>query len=136
MIQIFCNERGSGKTKKLIEKANIYVREAKGNIVFIDDDHTNARFVDRNIRFVSTDDFHIKGCKCFYGFLCGILSSDYDIEHIYIDGLLSILNCSLHETKDLFLKLSKICNKYNIDMFININSEKMTEIPEFIEEFV
>ena len=47
-----------------------------------------------------------------------------------------MLNCSLYETKDLFLKLSKICNKYDIDMFININSEKMTEIPEFMEEFV
>lgn len=136
MIQIFCNERGSGKTKKLIEKANDNIKKAKGNIVFIDDDHTNARLINRNIRFASTEDFNIKGCKCFYGFLCGIISNDYDIEHIYIDGLLSIVNCSLDETKELFFKLAEICKKYSINMFININREEISGIPEFIEEFV
>ncbi|MGL5648578.1 MAG: hypothetical protein ACRDDY_12080 [Clostridium sp.] len=135
MIQIFCSERGAGKTKKLIEKANEYRKEARGNIIFIDDDSTNARLVNREIRFISTEEFKIEGCIAFYGFLCGILSNDYDIEHVYIDGLLSIVQCSLEETRELFFKLSKLCEEYSVKIFINVNNEKIEDIPRFIKEY-
>ena len=38
MIQVFCNRRGSGKTKKLIELANSHLNDGKGDLVYIDDD--------------------------------------------------------------------------------------------------
>lgn len=135
MIQIFCGERGAGKTKKLIEKANEYKKGAKGNIIFIDDDSTNARLVDREIRFIATDEFNVEVCNAFYGFLCGIISNDYDVEHVYIDGLLSILKCSLEETRELFFKLSKLCEEYKVKIFINVNNEKIEEMPLFIKEY-
>ena len=135
MIQIFCSERGAGKTKRLIEMANSSSRSAKGNVVFIDDDNTNARLIDRRIRFVSADEFDIKGCKAFYGFLSGIISNNYDIEKIYIDGLLSMIDCSLENTKDLFFKLSNLCKKYSVKLFINVNSDIYEEIPHFIKQY-
>lgn len=135
MIQIFCGERGAGKTKRLIEMANNKSKDAKGNLVFIDDDSTNARLVNRKVRFVSTDEFEISGCTAFYGFLSGIISNDYDIETIYIDGLLSVVDCSLENTKDLFFKLSNLCKKNGVKMFININSEKSENIPNFIQQY-
>ena len=98
MIQVFCNRRGSGKTKRLIQLANDHLVNVKGVSVFIDDDSRYVRQLDRKIRFVSTEDFNINNCNSLYGLLCGIISANYDIEKIYIDGLLSIVSCNLEET--------------------------------------
>jgi DNA polymerase III delta prime subunit len=38
MIHVFCNKRGSGKTKALINLANEKVLESKGHVVYINDD--------------------------------------------------------------------------------------------------
>lgn len=134
MIQVFCNRRGSGKTKRLIQLANDHLDNVKGVSVYIDDDSRYVRQLDRKIRFVSTEDFNINNCDSLYGLLCGIISANYDIENIYIDGLLSIVSCNLEETYQLFTKLKFLSNKYSVNLFININHEE--EIPEFIKYYV
>ena len=134
MIQVFCNRRGSGKTKRLIQLANDHLDNVKGVSVYIDDDSRYVRQLDRKIRFVSTEDFNINNCNSLYGLLCGIISANYDIENIYIDGLLSIVSCNLEETYQLFTKLKFLSNKYRVNLFININHEE--EIPEFIKHYI
>ena len=85
MIQVFYNNRGSGKTKDLINLANDRVACCKGNLVYIDDDDRPLLELNRNIRFISTKDFQLTDYNSFYGFLCGILSEDYDVDTIFID---------------------------------------------------
>ena len=36
MVQFIVGQRGKGKTKQLIDKANTVVKEAKGNVDFLD----------------------------------------------------------------------------------------------------
>ena len=36
MIQIICGEKGKGKTKEMLEKANETVNAAQGAIVYVD----------------------------------------------------------------------------------------------------
>lgn len=69
MIHVFCGQRGSGKTKKLIDLANDNVQFARGESVYIDDDNRAMLVLNRNIRFISTDDFKLKDYESFYGFL-------------------------------------------------------------------
>ena len=38
MIQVIFGKKGSGKTKRILDMANASVKEAKGNVLFIDDD--------------------------------------------------------------------------------------------------
>ena len=54
MIQVFCNKRGSGKTKRLIDLANSKLARAKGDSVYIDDDLRYITQIDRRIRLVAT----------------------------------------------------------------------------------
>lgn len=136
MIQVFCNRRGSGKTKRLIELANSHLDKVKGDSVYIDDDSRYMRQLDRKIRFISTEDFGVTDCNSFYGMLCGIIAENYDIENIYIDGLLSIVSCSIEETSYLFNRLKSLSTKFGIDIFININYECENDIPEFIRGYV
>ncbi|AYE34908.1 hypothetical protein [Clostridium septicum] len=136
MIQIFCASRGSGKTKRLIELANNHVNNCKGDSVYIDDDSRPMRLLKRSIRFVTTKDFEVENCNSLYGLLCGLISQNYDIENIYIDGLSNIVNCTITESTQLFAQLKNLANKFNLNLYINLNCDNKEELPEFIREYV
>lgn len=102
MIQVFCGKRGTGKSKNLIAMANECVNKIDGNVVYIDDDKRPMLELDRRIRFVSTDEFNLTNCNNIYGFLCGMLSEDYDIEAIFIDGLFNIVSGNVSDAAHLF----------------------------------
>ena len=76
MIQVFCKEKGSGKTKALINLANSKANTTKGNLVYVDDDTRVLLRIDKKIRFICSKDFNIHNHKDFYGFVCGIISKD------------------------------------------------------------
>lgn len=134
MIHVFCNKRGSGKTKALISLANEKILESKGNIVYIDDDRIPLLQLDRRIRFIATCDFNLKKQESFYGFLCGILSEDYDIDTIFIDGLFNIVEENLQNAAHFFYLIEKLSSENNVEFYININADN--EMPDFIMKYV
>ncbi|GIM29460.1 hypothetical protein CPJCM30710_21260 [Clostridium polyendosporum] len=133
MIQVFCNKRGSGKTKNLINLANTNVLTEKGNSVYIDDDNRPMLQLDKKIRFISTQDFLLRDYEGLYGFLCGIISEDYDIENIYIDGLSNIVDGNAEEVARLFFKLDDIVDRFGINVYINVNDDN--EMPDLIKKY-
>lgn len=135
MLHVFCDMKGSGKTKALIQSANEKINSSKGNVVYIDDDNGPILHLDRKIRFVSTEQFGLKDYNDFYGFLCGILSQDYDISTIYVDGLFNIIEGNIEDAAHLFYSMEKLSRKYNVEFYLNINHEK-DSIPEFIKKYV
>ncbi|GAB6168135.1 hypothetical protein JCM1393_05950 [Clostridium carnis] len=136
MIQIFCASRGAGKTKRLIELANNHLNEVKGVSVYIDDDSRPMRQLRRDIRFIDTKELGINDCESFYGLICGVISQNYDIENIYIDGLSNIANCSINEATHLFGRLKEFSHKFKVNLFINLNCDDREELPDFIKEYV
>lgn len=134
MIQVFCDQRGSGKTKAMINMANEEVKFKKGNIVYIDEDNSAMFQLDSQIRLIDSSEFKINNCESFYGFLCGILSKDYDIESVYIDGIFDIITKSVYDAAQLFCALEDIGEQYNVNFYISINEEK--DIPEIIKKYV
>jgi hypothetical protein len=127
--------KGSGKTKAFIRYANEEVSSSKGNIVYIDDDNGPMLQLDRRIRFTSTEEYGLKDCSNLYGFLCGILSQDYDIVTIYIDGLFNIIEGTIDDAAHLLSKIEEISQKHNVKFYINMNFEKDI-IPEVIKKYV
>ncbi len=53
MVGVIFGQKGSGKTKKILELANRAAKEAHGSIVFIDDENSYMYDLDRNVRFVN-----------------------------------------------------------------------------------
>ncbi|MGL5616719.1 MAG: hypothetical protein ACRDD2_10910 [Sarcina sp.] len=136
MIKLFCGKRGSGKSKTLIDLANEKVNELKGNSVYIDDDKKRMFMLDSKIRFISMDDYPVKGYCEFKGFICGIVSSDYDIEDIYVDGFGEIVNNNNYDGLKLYLSaLEDISKEYAVNVYINIHKDP-SEIPSFIQKYV
>lgn len=135
MIHVFCNRRGSGKTKALINLANEKVYDIKGNIVYIDDDNRPMFELHRKIRFIETKMFCLKDYNGFYGFLCGILSEDYDIEALFVDGLSNIVDGDIKDAALLFYNMEKLAQERDVEIYINLNAE-VEAIPNFIKKYV
>lgn len=135
MIQVFCAKRGSGKSKKLIEMANEGSINSKGDTVYIDDDSRRMMQLNKKIRFVDTEELDIVDCDSFYGLLCGVVSQNYDVENIYIDALSNIINKNISESITLFRKIKEFSQKFNVNLFINLNCESLEELPDFIKSY-
>ena len=134
MIYVFCNKRGSGKTKALINLANEKFQVGKGHIVYINDDNRPMFQLNKGIRLISADGFGLKKQESFYGFLCGIISEDYDIDTICIDGLFNIIEENLQNAAQLFCLIEKLSVESGVDFYINVNGDN--EMPEFIKKYV
>ncbi len=80
MVNFILGPQGSGKTKWLIQRANKDMKEGNGNIIFIDVDDNHIFSLDSSIRLINAMEFNIRNIESFYGFLCGIIGSDYDVE--------------------------------------------------------
>ncbi|GAA0083830.1 hypothetical protein ACH36K_05210 [Clostridium sp. MB05] len=135
MIQVFCASRGSGKTKRLIELANERLSQAKGDSVYIDNDTRYMMQLRRKIRFINTNELGVIDCDSFYGLLCGVISQNYDVENIYIDALSNIVECSNLESTNLFIKLKEFSQKFNLNLFINLNCDCKEDLPDFIKKY-
>lgn len=133
MVKFILGEKGSGKTKWLIDNANKDMKEGNGNIAFIDVDDDHIFTLNYNVRLINAMEFNILNVESFYGFLCGILSMDYDLEKIYVDGIYKVMDVNADKLRYLRDALEVICEKYNVEFYINVHST-MDQMPEDLQD--
>ncbi len=90
MIKLIVGTKGTGKTKTMVAQANAAVETSKGNVVFVEKGMGVRHELSNNVRLVDTEEFDIRGFDKFTGFLSGILASNYDITHLFVDGTFKI----------------------------------------------
>ncbi len=135
MIKVIYGQKGMGKTKTLIDTANKLSQEARGNVVFVDYTSQLMYDLNREIRFVNTSDFPLTGCDSFFGFICGMISQNYDIQVIFIDGLNYITKQKPVELESFFDSLKILGQKFEVDFHITISGSK-NEMPDYLKEFI
>lgn len=134
MIKVIYGPKGTGKTKTLIDAANEMAGNAKGTVVFIDDSKQLIFSLDRKIRFVNVSDFPPMSGNVFFGFLCGILSQNYDIEGIFIDRLNKITKEKAAGMETFFKDLEKLAAEASVSFFITM-SGLAEEMPPFLKKY-
>ena len=136
MVKILAGEKGEGKTKRMIDMANAAGKEAKGNIVFVDDDNSHMYDLHYSVRFVETPKFIMEDPQVFRGFVCGILSQNSDIETIYIDGLNHIMDRISDADFTAFIQeLDKTSKAAEMDM-VMIISRKTDALPAEVQQYL
>ena len=129
MIQIIAGEKGKGKTKVLIERANSAVRVAKGSIVYLDKSNKHMYELSNRIRLINVKEYCIENYSEFIGFICGLLSQDHDLEAIYVDSFLKIAYSEGPNISLILEKLEHISNEFNIDFIISVSLNE-SDLPE------
>lgn len=124
MIRLLASAKGEGKTKRLINMANESAKVTKGHLVYIENDKRHMYDLHYHIRFIETKDYPILNSDELFGFLCGILSQDRDIQTIYIDGILKIVTISDDELEKFMDNLNKLCEAFEVDFVVGINKKE------------
>ncbi len=121
MVKILAGKEGSGKTKHLLKMANEQVKSTTGNIVYLDSDKRHIYDLKHEIRFLNMEEFPIQKPDEFVGFLCGIISNDYDIETIFVDGLYNMVEMNEIDALACLSKLEHVAKKFDIEFRIGMN---------------
>lgn len=139
MIQVILGDKGSGKTKRLIDMTNEALKQEHGNIIFIDDDKRYMYDLRHEIRFVDASEYPA-AYKCsaheFLAFLSGMLSADFDLSLIAVDAFKKLIKTELaaDEMKTFFELLEKLSDAHKCNFVLSISSPK-EEVPEFISKY-
>lgn len=136
MIKFVLGPSGSGKTKWLIDQANEDKRNGNGNIVFIDTDDSHIFSLDYQVRLINANKYHVNTVSGLYGFLAGIISRDYDIEKIYVDGIYDIVNFELPELEILTKDLEVLSKEFNVEFYIGLNKDKSELTEELAKDII
>ena len=135
MVKFIVGEKGTGKTKIMIDMANSALQESKGHIVYVDRDNNHMYELDRSLRFVNAGEFRIQNLKAFYGFLCGIISQNLDAEKIFIDGQ-KVISTAEDSCLNQFIKdLEKLYNEFGVSFIISLSREK-DKVSEFLKNYI
>ncbi len=133
MVKFILGEKGAGKTKWLIDNANNEMDKGNGNIAFVDVDDDHIFSLNYNVRLINAMEFNIYNIESLYGFLCGILSMDYDLEKVYVDSIYKKIKLDEESIGFLAEKLNEIAKKYDTEFYINVDYT-MDEMPEHLKE--
>ena len=129
MVEIIAGEKGKGKTKYLLDKVNTSIESATGNIVYLDKSQKHMHELSNKVRLINVADYPITNCDEFIGFICGIVSQDYDLQEMYLDSFLTIGSI----TDDLIVhaieKLDIISEKYGVKFVLSV-SKNEADLPE------
>ena len=135
MIKVLIGKKGSGKTKTLIDSVNDAAKNAHGDIVFVSCD-TKRHMYDlaQRVRMVDTSGFALKTYDEFYGFLCGLISNNFDISNIYIDSIFKIIGTELDGLDRFFDDIEGLAKHYNISFLLTISIDA-ADAPEYIIKY-
>ena len=135
MIKIVTGQAGEGKTKRLIDTANNHIHSLKGHAVYIDSSNTHRFALAHQIRLIEACNLPLQSRASFIAFLCGIISTNHDIEVVFIDELCTITRCSIDEIADCFDDIKKISNDYGIDFVIGTSCSK-DDLPQHLTPYL
>jgi hypothetical protein len=135
MITIIDGAKGTGKTKKIIDAANAVV--SKGDMVFISTTDRYRTEIKPQIKFINAEEEKIDDKKILFGFIKGMLSANYDIDNIYIDGVYKIMNVGADspEMADFFKFLEEISKSAKVSFTLTMSCER-EKLPAFIAKYV
>ena len=118
MIQLITGNKGTGKTKAIIDIANDHVDTAKGDIVFLTDTDRYMYSLRYQVRAINTADLK-RGTEAnvredmLVGYIYGVLAGNHDIESMYIDGAHRMLGKEMKDMEHFFSDLEEIAEKWH-----------------------
>ncbi len=135
MIQVIAGKKGSGKTKRLIDLTNTTAKEAESDVIFLDDDNRYMFDVDHKVRFINAEDYHIHNADMFIGFLCGMLSSNFDIGTVFIDAFLNLCHTEIGNTEEVVNTLAELGTKHDVDFVLSLSADP-EELPAYLKKYL
>lgn len=124
MVHLLIGHKGVGKTKRMCDMANEMVENAHGSVVFISKSDRLIYNLKHRIRSVCMEDFkHITNCDEYIGFIYGIMSSDHDLETVFINSILKHADFHIEDLPGFVTRLKNISKTYGPNFVVSISAD-------------
>lgn len=133
MMKLIVGSKGSGKTKAMIEQINAVTKTTAGNVVVVEKSMQLTYDIDHKARLIDLDAYRIAGYESLYGFLAGVLSGNYDITELFVDGLLKTCNHDMAGLGAFLDKINAITQDTNVTITI---SAELNDLPEEVKKYL
>jgi len=124
VVSLIVGQKGKGKTKELLDRVNVDVKNVSGNIVYLDKDTAHMYELNNKIRLINVSEFDISNSDQFYGFVAGIISQNHDIQEMFIDSYAKISQQVDKDITENVEKLAALSDKYKVDMVLSVSIER------------
>ena len=137
MVQLIMGLKGSGKTKRLVEMVATAVREETGSVVCIEKDKKLTYDIPYQARLIYACDYaYAMGSYDFFkGFLSGLHAGNYDITHVFIEGLYKIIGADLTQA-EAFVAWCEAFGKQNDMSFTVTISDDPAKASEDLKKYL
>lgn len=138
MIKLIIGNRGSGKTKKLIEAVNAAAEASNGNVVCVEQGPALKYDLIHKVRLIDTVTYGIAGYEAFYGLLAGICAGNYDVTDIYADATLRIGGRDYWSLGSFLKKVNILSNESETNFVFTVSCDESdipAEVFDFAEKF-
>ena len=135
MLKLIIGVKGTGKTKTLIEMVNKSLETTKGDVVVIEKGNKLIHDVKHQARLIDTDEYMICDAQSLFGFVAGILASNYDVTDLYIDSALKICGNDLSAFDTLIDEFNKLSEKANVNIQVT-SSIPVEEASETVKKYI
>lgn len=135
MVKVIMGVKGSGKTKHLIEAINQAVEVETGNIVCIEKKDNLRYDISHRVRLIESNEYGVDSFQFLKAFICGLHAGNFDISHIFIDGIYKIANSTSLSDAESFLLWCDSFGKLNSIDFTVTLSEDIANASETLKKF-
>lgn len=133
MVELIVGEKGKGKTKQILERAEEALKNASGNVIFLDKDQKHIFGLHRDIRLVDMSEFNVRSTDEFMGFINGVISQNNDIEEIILDSFLTIAYIDTNDSMiEAVGRIDELSDKFGIKFVLSI-SRNEADMPETLK---
>ena len=133
MINLIPGKKGTGKTKILVDAIIKAAEEATGNVVCIERGMKLTYEIPSKVRLVDAEEYGINSYDAFYGFVAGLLAGNYDIQQIYVDGILRIGGRDYEALGAMLEKVSVLAKDVKLVFTVSADTE---ELPDRVKAYI
>ena len=135
MIKLIVGNKGSGKTKTLINMVNETAKSSNGNVVCVEKGLQLTYDISHKVRLVDIDEYQIKGFDCLYGFLGGLMAGNYDITDVFVDATLKIGGRDMDALASMMARAASLAEEHKVNLIFTISADP-SELPESLKGYV
>ena len=127
MIKLIVGLKGTGKTKTLIAEANAAMAADHGCVVCVEKGRKLIYDISHKVRLISSEEYDINTYDRFYGFLCGLMSANYDITDVFVDSITKICGDDLAALENFLAQVSNVIRNVNITVTLSKDPSELSD---------
>ena len=135
MLKLLIGVKVSGKTKTLISLVNEAVESSQGAVVCIEKGIKLRYDVNYRCRLINVDEYFVFDAEALYGFVAGILASNHDVTHVFVDSALRICNNDRDAFEKLLQSLDELSDSHKVDIVMT-SSLPVEEADDTVKRYI